>query len=62
MVKLDKCIDCQAKLTEQNRSKLQPGIRCLGCFEIFNKDVTKTLEDMIAEMDEQALNLPAKKG
>ena len=48
MVKLDKCIDCKVKLTEQNRSKLQPGIRCLDCFfKIYSAEVTKTLKDMI---------------
>ena len=49
-IKLYACIDCKVKLTTENRSKHQPGIRCLTCFESFSKKNTETLEDMLAEM------------
>lgn len=45
------CIDCGRKLTKEIRSFHQPEIRCLECFEIHSEDVTKTLENMLKEME-----------
>lgn len=48
------CIDCNIKLTEETRSKHQPKIRCLKCFEIFADKTTETLENMIKDMGKAA--------
>lgn len=50
MVKLNNCIDCGEKLNDDNRSRHQPGIRCLSCFRVFSDRTTATLENMIDEM------------
>ena len=47
MRKLKNCIDCGVKMNKENRSKHQPAIKCLKCFDIFADKTTKLLEDMI---------------
>ena len=38
-----RCIDCGCELTPQNRSRHQPTIRCLGCFQRFAEGVEAVL-------------------
>lgn len=40
------CCDCDVTLTDENRSRHQPTIRCLKCFDDFAVRMTQTLRDM----------------
>ena len=51
---LGKCIDCKNPLTAKTRSKHQPGIRCLACFELFADETRDTLQNMIKNMKSQS--------
>ncbi len=44
------CIGCGEKLTRENRSRHQPTLRCLECFETFGDTVTSTLEKISEEL------------
>ena len=48
-----RCIDCGVELNADNKSKHQPTIRCLACFETFAVRATETLEQMAAQLDMQ---------
>ena len=56
-IKLNNCIDCKVKLTDKNRSKHQPGIRCLECFELFSNKVKNTLLEMQEHCEQEIANV-----
>ena len=59
--KLNYCIDCHTKLTNKNRSTLQPGIRCQHCWKLFSENVTKTLENMVKDMENKNDKKPTRR-
>uniref|UniRef100_A0A6M3JFU0 Uncharacterized protein n=1 Tax=viral metagenome TaxID=1070528 RepID=A0A6M3JFU0_9ZZZZ len=48
-VMLKHCISCGVEMTPENRSKHQPGIRCLACYAQFSDEVKKMLTHMLIE-------------
>ena len=48
--KLSSCCDCNIKLTDKNRSKLQPDIRCEKCCVKFCKTTTVFFENLSNEL------------
>jgi len=48
---MSKCVDCGLELSPENKSKHQPSIRCLACFEAFGARITAMFEDTNAQFD-----------